>query len=137
MPTRLMVRVVTDLLVLALLASLGIFALAVAQTPATEAATATNWNTIALAAIGMVGTAFGLWITYQTSKIHTAVNSERTATTAEIKRLNEIIAQMGIHLAAVTGSAAFSDLAARAAKGGPVATEIDRAAKTPPIAGTP
>jgi len=132
MPYRLTVRVVTDLLVLALLASLGLFARAVAQTPETAMAVATNWNTIALAAIGMVGTAFGLWITYQTSKIHTAVNSERTATTAEIKRLNEIIAAMGVQLAAVTGSVTFSELAARAAKGGPVIE-----AKIPPITRAP
>jgi predicted RNase H-related nuclease YkuK (DUF458 family) len=53
-----------------------------------------DWNTVLLALIAMFGTGFGAWLTYRANTTHTAVNSERTKTTAEIARLNEVITKM-------------------------------------------
>jgi len=66
----------------------------------------TNWNTILLALIAMIGTGFGAWLTYRANATHTAVNSERTKTIAEIARLNTVITQMAEQFAAAGGKLA-------------------------------
>ena len=63
----------------------------------------TNWNTVLLALIAMIGTGFGAWLTYRANATHTAVNSERTKTIAEIARLNTVITQMSEQFAASQG----------------------------------
>jgi len=72
---------------------------------------AVDVNTVLLALIGMVGTAFGAWLTYRANATHKAVNSERTAMTEELKKQNLVIAQLAAHLGALTGSADLKEMA--------------------------
>jgi len=84
-------------------------------------------QTVWLTGIAAVGTGFGLWITYQTKRIHTAVNSERTEMISEVKRLNEVITILTSHLSVLTSIYGASSKTMEKA----VAAEVENVLKEP------
>jgi hypothetical protein len=83
-------------------------------------------NTILLAIITGIVTLGGLYIGRQQSLIHTAVNSERTASTNEIARLNaeqkrqnDLIMLLTVQLAASTGSSVLGEMAQKVSGAAP------------------
>lgn len=62
-----------------------------------------NWNPIILSVIAGIVTMWGGWMTYIAQKTHKAVNSERTAMQAELKRMNDLAAKLEAHAARLEG----------------------------------
>lgn len=62
-----------------------------------------NWNPIVLACIGGAVAMWGAWMSYLAQKTHTAVNSERTAALAELKRMADLAARLEAHAARLEG----------------------------------
>lgn len=103
-------------------------------------------NTVFLALITALGAAFGAWLTYRANATHKAVNSERTAMTAELQKQNTVIAQLATHLGALTGSTDLTELGRSIAPGvETLASQVGQAATdaavstptTPPVVAPP